>query len=175
MRLEPVFLVAPKPKPPSITQRRAFLLAGATFFVGLASGGACGYSLGASGSSVPSSPVGEQSGTLGAEQRLAEGTVLTPTGDTDLDELRRLAVTAPIEELVSRGPLFMHVREAQYPQDRVLWQGVGRMASAFIDREELRSRQLVLLVQQTIEHSNPPRELNLERYSRQLQKLLGGK
>jgi hypothetical protein len=42
MRLDPIYLVAPKPNPPSMPTRRAFLVAGATFTLGAAVGGACG-------------------------------------------------------------------------------------------------------------------------------------
>src|SRR5262245_48568230 len=106
MRLEPVFLVAPKPKPPSIPTRRAFLFIGISFAAGSTIGTACGYTLGRA--SVSGDPG-------------AGGELPPSSGDADLDELRRLAIAAPIEELVERRNLFIMMRNRTYPDDRYLW------------------------------------------------------
>ncbi|HEB52202.1 MAG TPA: hypothetical protein ENI87_02985 [bacterium] len=118
MRLEPVYLVAPKPKPPSVPTRRAFLLAGGTLFVGLGLGGACGY---AAGSGV-----------------LSE---LEPTGNAELDELRRLAVRAPIEELMDQAMLFLDLLRNNYPEDPFLWQGAKRIGEELLDNPAAANRR----------------------------------
>ncbi len=90
MKLNPVYLLAPKPKPQSIPSRRAFLIAGGTFLAGVGLGGACGYAAGARGSA----DVGDE---------------LKPTGDANLDRLRWLAVGATIEELIENRLGFLNV------------------------------------------------------------------
>ena len=155
MRLEPVFLVAPRPNPPSMTTRRAFLLAGGTFAVGAAVGGACGYSIGAK-----------------AEASAADGNQeLAPSGDVELDELRRLAVKAPISELVSQGVQFAYRRDTSYRTDEVLWKGISRLAHAAVDSPETIERGLLLVVIATIERGSPPSVLNLESLLPALRKL----
>jgi hypothetical protein len=146
MRLEPVYLVSPRPIPPAMSSRRAFLLAGATFVAGSALGGACGYSLAAS--------AGKEAGGGDAD--------LATSGDAELDELRRLAVKAPIEELVQRGVLFLNMRDTVYPKDEVLWRGVARLAQEIIARPDPIDRSLVLVVAATIERGGPPKDLKLE-------------
>src|SRR5262245_35073736 len=113
MKLEPVFLVAPKVSAGSVPTRRAFIFAGAAFLGGAVFGTACGYSLGAAAGPTPSP---------------SEPAAPASTGDAKLDELRRLAVTAPIEELVAEHLDFVWWRERHYPNDAVLWQGVSRLA-----------------------------------------------
>lgn len=111
MRLDAVYLVAPVPKPPSVPTRRAFLVAGATFCAGLGLGGACGYAVG----------VGRGAGPAGEEE-------LPTTGNAELDELRRLAVQAPIEELVEKWLYFLDSFAQHYRRDEVLPRGVARLA-----------------------------------------------
>lgn len=125
MRLDPVFVVAPQPAPPSMPTRRAFLLAGATFTLGAAVGGVGGYAIGSARASTVH----------------AAGADLAPTGDHELDELRRLAISAPIEELIEKRLVFLRSLGMSYPRDESLWQGVVRLADAlrtdpsFPDRE----------------------------------------
>ena len=140
MRLEPVFLVAPRPKPPSMTTRRAFLLAGGTFAVGAAVGGACGYSIGAK-----------------AEAGAAEGDLeLAPSGDVELDELRRLAVKAPISELVEKRLVFLNCVTKIYPKDLVLWRGVARLVDAVLSPEPFSDRRIFAKwIAQVIEAADP--------------------
>lgn len=134
MRLEPVFLVAPKPKPPSIPKRRAFLIAGATFFVGLASGGACGYSIASSRS--PDADSGGDKPTPVQDQKLPV------TGDPELDELRRLATRASLDELVATRVHFAHSVSKTYRDDEFLWLGMERLAREVIGRESVPDRRL---------------------------------
>jgi len=109
MRLDPVLLAAPSGPPALVPTRRAFMLGGTLFAAGLSLGGACGYAIGSRR-------------TEGGEE------VEVSTGDADLDELRRLAVKAPIEELVKHRLVFVNATFADYPKDATLWKGIGRLA-----------------------------------------------
>ena len=129
MRLEPVYLVAPPPVSPTQTSRRAFLLAGGAFVFGSALGGACGYSLGASAGGGGAGDVVE-----------AE---LKPSGDVELDELRRLAVKAPIEELVDRKLKFLDGVTKGYPLDAICWRGVERLADEYIGNPRIADRRAI--------------------------------
>ena len=131
MRIDPVFLVAPKPVVPSMPTRRAFLLAGSTFAVGVSFGGACGYAVGAGKS-------GEGGGEGKAKAKEEE---LPPTNDVELDELRRLAVKAPIEELVERRLVFIAALSIDYRKDEVLWRGVGRLCDEVLSRQDYPERR----------------------------------
>lgn len=127
MKLEPVYLLAPKPKPPSIPSRRAFLIAGGTFLAGVGLGGACGYAVGVGGS-------GEVDNGEGA---------LKPTGDPLLDELRRLAVKAPIDELMEKHMPFLDHLTSKYAADSTLWGGVERICQEVISNPRIASRRSV--------------------------------
>lgn len=141
MRLDPVFLVAPKPTPPSMPTRRAFLVAGATFSFGVAIGGACGYSVGAARAAA-AAPAGEPE--------------LESSGDADLDELRRLAVKAPIEELIERRLVFLSCVAKEYRRDAILWLGVERLAHTVQRDSQFPDRRIsARLLAQTIELADP--------------------
>jgi len=127
MRLEPVYLVAPKQKPPSIPTRRAFLLAGGTFAVGLGLGSACGYAMGSGRGDAADASASPE---------------LVPSGDADLDELRRLAVKAPIEELVAKRFDFLSHLYKTYTEDEIAWQGVGRLAEAALSNTGFPDRRM---------------------------------
>jgi hypothetical protein len=126
IRLEPIYLLAPKPKQPSVPTRRAFLIAGGTFFAGIGLGGACGYAAGSARSD----------GETAAD-------ALMPTGDADLDELRRLAIEAPIEELTSQWFPFLTLLHDTYQSDEVLWQGAKRICDEAINNESLIDRSKI--------------------------------
>lgn len=136
-----VYLVPPDPTPPSMPTRRAFLIAGVTFAFGAAAGGACGYSIGAAGA---------------VDAAVADDRELEPSGDADLDELRRLAVKAPIEELIEKRLVFLSCVAQDYRRDGVLWSGVERLCDSvradigFPDR-----RVSARLLAQTIELADP--------------------
>ncbi len=137
MKLDPIFLVAPKPAVPSMPTRRAFLLAGTTFALGTGLGGACGYAIAAK-----AEPVVEEE--------------LKPSGDVDLDELRRLAVKAPIEELVGQRMLFLNLMSTDYRKDVVLWRGFERLCDA-IERDPTfpDRRSIANVLAQTIDLGDP--------------------
>lgn len=133
MRLDPVYVLAPKPKPPSIPTRRAFLFAGGTFLAGLSIGGACGYAAGVR--SAGGSPAGE------------EGPKLPPSsGDAELDELRRLALVAPIEELVANWSYFLDEFALSYRNDTHLPEGVLRLAGFVESNVDYEQRKLLARV-----------------------------
>ena len=151
MKLDPVFLVAPVPSHATMPSRRAFLIAGCTFTLGTAIGGACGYSLGARSTTSASD------GTSGED--------LKPTGDADLDELRRLAVKAPIEELLQHRMTFVGCLVAEYPDDAFLWRGADRLCEAVVDGVRIEQRQVFALVlKETIEGSKSQHAAPLQKW-----------
>lgn len=157
MKLEPVFLVSPKVPVASVPTRRAFLFAGAAFFGGAVLGTACGYTLGTS---------------VATAHLPAEPPQPAKTGNAELDELRRLAVSAPIEELVNMYGKFMWLRDLNYVTDEVLWKGVGRLADEALKNTQLRDRRdIAALVAASIEQGDPPTALNLKQWLPQLKRL----
>ncbi len=126
MRLDTACFVAPKPKVPSMPTRRAFLLAGGMFLSGSMIGVSCGYSAGYAAGKSAAEP-------KEASAAKAPEFDLSPSGDIELDELRRLAVKAPLDELFERGLLFLSSRVAPYKDDVILWHGVDRMSKEILD------------------------------------------
>lgn len=140
MKLDPVYLVSPKPVSPPMPTRRAFLIAGSTFTLGTAVGGACGYSLGVS--------------TQG--QQAAPGDDYEPSGDVELDELRRLAVKAPIEELYQKRVPFTLAVANDYRRDRFLWRGIERLGNVVAADVGIADRRMAAkLIAQIIELAEP--------------------
>ncbi len=129
MRLEPVYLVAPKPKPPSMPTRRALLGMGVALLAGGGIGSAFGYA-------------------LGRRQRDAAadlpGEIDTPSGDPEVDELRRLAVQAPIEELMAQAGPFLVMLGQRQAMDVVAWRGVDRIAEQLLGRPDLPQRGMLV-------------------------------
>lgn len=129
--------------------RRAILIAGGAFSVGVSLGGAFGYIASASATSAGAA-------ARNGEPDLAAG--LAPTGDSDLDELRAWALKDPIEELLRHLPIFLEQLSSTYPDDTYLWHGVARLADAVLSAAPLqwpRLGQRVLV--QTIEGADPQR------------------
>jgi hypothetical protein len=143
MKLEPVYLVGPKKKQPSMPSRRAFLMAGGALCFGTVFGGACGYA-------------------LGSARAEAASEELAPSGDADLDELRRLAVKAPLEELVRHAVPFLSERALRYHGDKTLWVGLGRIARAVVAQPDRFESYVVIMTRTAIEDGNPPEELRLD-------------
>ena len=146
MKLEPVYLVAPK-RVPSMPTRRAFLIAGGTFVLGSGLGGACGYAMGAR--------------PVDANGKATEGGVpveaeLEKSGDVELDELRRLAVKAPIAELLERRVMFVVAATKLYRTDAVVWKGIARMSDAILSTPSIVDRRVTAqYLAQEIERSDP--------------------
>ena len=142
MRIEPIYLLAPKPKPPSIPTRRAFLIAGGTFFAGIGLGGACGYAAG----------IGASGNEGGTKTKNETG----PTGDANLDRLRWLAVDASIDVLIDNRNAFLNVLSSAYPKDLIAWQGVDRLVEAILDGRQLpNTRAFAQYLSQVIERGDP--------------------
>ena len=157
MRIEPIYLLAPKPKPPSIPTRRAFLIAGGTFFAGIGLGGACGYAAGISGT-------GEGSG---AQEKLPES-----SGNAELDELRRLAIKAPIEELAGKWLYFTDMYASTYRKDEHLGTGLERLANYVIANEAIEQRKLIARsLSQAIKKAEPQLQDRLESQAMQLDRV----
>ncbi|MCA8973367.1 MAG: hypothetical protein KDC98_01530 [Planctomycetes bacterium] len=145
MKLEPVYLLAPEPEPPSMPTRRAFLLAGGMFAAGSICGGACGYTIG-----VVSSQ---------GEEKVGE---FAPSGDRELDYWRNLAVKAPLDELFARAPNFLTAQMADYKNDEVLWRGVDRLSHEIISNPDRRVGHVVIgVIIQNIQYLTSPPELKL--------------
>ena len=125
MRLDPVLLAAPNAPPALMPTRRAFVLGGAMFATGLSLGGACGYAIGSRRTEEP-----------GKEEDLAS------SGDADLDELRRLAVKAPIEELVKHRATFLTYISRTYRRDSILWRGVDRLVDEILNNDRFPERAM---------------------------------
>jgi hypothetical protein len=137
MRLDPVYVVAPRVASPSMPTRRAFLLASGTFAVGATLGGACGYAVGSH-----AAPAADPSkAPPPAEPAVDEP--LKPSGDVELDELRHLAVKAPIEELAKNDLLFLTYFGRRYRTDQILWRGVERLAVEVLRRQDYPQRRIV--------------------------------
>jgi hypothetical protein len=127
--------------------RRAFLLTGGAFAMGVGLGGACGYA------------AGVQRGQGDQVERPAPDEPLAPSGDADLDELRRLAVKAPIEELVEHRLTFVYTATTTYRSDKVLWRGIERLCDAALSSREIPNKRIFAkALAQVIELGEP--ELN---------------
>jgi hypothetical protein len=139
--------------------RRAFLVAGATFTFGAALGGACGYSIGAA--SVPA-----------AAQPDPVDAPLEPSGDADLDELRRLAVKAPIEELIEKRLWFLRSIGAVYRRDDILWEGLVRLSQAVESDVAFPDRFIAArLIAQDVEYADPDYRSKFEEIGKAMRRL----
>jgi hypothetical protein len=94
---------------------------GIAFVTGGVIGSACGYAAGRAGQAKP------------VDASTTEE--LQPTGNADLDEMRRLAVKAPIEELMGHAWSFLRAVAQEYRDDEIAWRGVGRIASQLVRNE----------------------------------------
>lgn len=163
MKIEPIYLLAPEAKPTvrSMTSRRAFLLAGSMFAAGTLVGGACGYTLGAA---KTEDSAGAAPGVVPEpKQKKPDEIVLEPSGDATLDELRRLAVKAPIEELVEKASMFLLLKARDYRDDTLLWAGLKRLAKDATENPDSRlDRMSLIVISRQIQHQSPPAELELE-------------
>lgn len=119
MKIDPVYLVQPRPT------RRAFLLAGSAFAGGVVVGGAGGFAIGV-----------RSAAGVGIETPA----VLRPSGNAELDDLRRLAVEAPIEELTRRGPEFIAAFNRNFSDDAILARGVRRLAERVVSDDAVPAR-----------------------------------
>jgi hypothetical protein len=152
MRIEPVYLVYPPARAPQPPTRRAFLLAGAAFAGGTLVGGACGYTVGA---------------------RLAAPVAEPEKLDVRLKELRRLAVDAPVEELVGKWGEWFSWFNFDYPDDVVLWRGLDRLAEWALENQTVADEPILtmLLEMSKIDKRQPESTLKRSRARLQAVKL----
>ncbi|MFT4839746.1 MAG: hypothetical protein ACI8UD_000201 [Planctomycetota bacterium] len=149
MHLKPVYLLAPKPEPPTVPSRRAFMIAGGTFLAGAALGGACGYAAGSSA----------------VVEAHDDPKPLQPSGNAELDELRRLALAAPIDELVKHWPYFADTFATSYRKDEHLPNGIERLIHYVKNNENIdRRRVFARVLAQTIELGEPSLQKKLGHY-----------
>ncbi|MCA8978066.1 MAG: hypothetical protein KDC98_25290 [Planctomycetes bacterium] len=153
MRLDPVYVLAPKKTPRPASTRRMFLLTGGAFVAGAAVGGACGYSMGVAASQPQEAPrQPEENATPEYEK----------SGNHELDELRRLAVKAPLDELFDKSVMFLTMQMSDYKTDPVLWYGVDRMSKEIIDNPDRKVDYMVIaVVIENIKFLEPPEKLGL--------------
>ncbi|MBL9075878.1 MAG: hypothetical protein JNL08_00155 [Planctomycetes bacterium] len=122
-----------------VSSRRAFVIAGATFVVGATLGGGVGYRT-----------------AVGASQADVDRPADPPPEDDELVELRRLAVDAPIEELIARRLVFLRCATVSYRTDTVLWRGIERLCDAVVRDPAFPDRRLSgRLLAQIIEYAEP--------------------
>lgn len=138
MRLDQAGNVLSKPKVPSMPTRRAFVISGCTFAMGLTVGGACGYSAVVAAAGVPADGAG------------------AAVADPDLHELRRLAVVAPIDELMVHRAAFISLISDTYRHDEVLWRGGDRLCDAVLRGPVPEGRLLALALCGVIERGEEP-------------------
>lgn len=120
MRLEPVFLVAPRPQPPSMPTRRAILLASGTFLGGAVLAFAAQSLTGHRSRTDP--PAADDATAVWLRRVCHDGT--------------------PIEQLIAcRGALLYHIR-AGTADDRLL-HGLKRLAVFAIDSPKTPQRQQI--------------------------------
>lgn len=108
-----------------VSSRRAFVIAGATFVVGATLGGGVGYRT-----------------AVGASQADVDRPADPPPEDDELVELRRLAVDAPIEELIAKRAVFVNCLTQSYSDDPALWRGLKRIVEAVLADPHIQDRRV---------------------------------
>ncbi|MFK7742303.1 MAG: hypothetical protein AB8H80_18460 [Planctomycetota bacterium] len=72
----------------------------------------------------------------------AAGGLRKPSGDAVLDDMRRLAIEAPIEELVSKRHDFIDLYQRSYETDRIVRHGIGRIAKETLRNDSVPERAI---------------------------------
>lgn len=147
MKLEPVYLVAPPPPRPTVSTRRAFLLAGSCLLVGAAAGFAGGRLTVAAGPR-PSDP-NQPDPTLPPEP--------PPIADDRLLWLwQQCDEATPTATLLrNRGAVLQHL--PRRPDDARLWRGVERMVYAVLSDPQLPDRRRIAIeLLDVLEHGPTP-------------------
>ena len=125
---------------------------------GVGLGGACGYAVGVGANRE--APVEKPSDAP------------APSGDAQLDELRRIAVSAPIEELVEKRDAIIHFATGAYPRDEYLWQGIERLAKATLIGHAIPNRRpFAMWLAQFIERGDQRVAGRLTKYVTDLRKV----
>ncbi|MCB9876977.1 MAG: hypothetical protein H6835_05170 [Planctomycetes bacterium] len=82
-----------------------------------------------------------------------------------LDELRRLATKAPIEELIEKRDDFVRHLYKTYTQDKIAWTGIARLAEATISGAAISNRRIFARwLAQVISGADPSVRTGCERY-----------
>lgn len=124
MRLDPVYVVAPRPAPPSIPTRRALLIAGAGALGAFCAGIATGWTW--RGPAAPPTEPGSQPGD---------------STDETLRWLQDLAApSSPVDGLVTNFMAFVWMVPRRYPDHPELWDGMVRLAQEVLKNEALSDR-----------------------------------
>jgi hypothetical protein len=125
MRIDAVYLLSPRPT----HTRRAFLFAaGGAFAGGVVVGGLGGFAIGSGrAASVPPTD-----------------SAPPPAENQELEELRRLAVQAPIEELAGNWREFLERRDTAYADDAVLVVGLVRLSEYLVSNPSAPNRRRVV-------------------------------
>jgi hypothetical protein len=133
MKLEPVFVVAPRPEAPAITTRRAFLAMAGSFALGAATGFAVDRYRAPPPGPKPRPP------------------------DLRLEWLHNLCIdsTSLADLIADRAAVVQYI--PQYPGDAVLWHGVYRLATGIIADVDLPGRErLAIEVLDLLDHGPQP-------------------
>jgi hypothetical protein len=121
MKLEPVYLLAPKPAPKSMPTRRAWLLAGCAFAAGVVGGSACQSWFGVGKPETP------------------------PQIDPMRDWLQKVcADSTPIEQLLQYR-LSLYMQLPKWSDDALLWRGIDRLVAIVMSKADLADRKRVAL------------------------------
>lgn len=118
MKIDPVYLLAPEPKPPAVPTRRAFLLAGVAGFAGIGAG----YVLSAATSTATTETPSTAQGADEATERIRWAEDLASHG---------------VDEILDNLPAFLgvvHEANALRSDRVVLWSGVRKAAEAIVNR-----------------------------------------
>ena len=79
------------------------------------------------------------------EAAAVEPVTLPRSGDPDLDELRRIAVNAPVDELTRNRMLILGNVVFDYRSDEYLWRGMARLCDIVLADASLPDRRLFAL------------------------------
>ena len=97
---------------------------------------------------------------------------MKPTGDSQLDELRRLAVQAPDHELFSKALTFLDLLREHYSTDAALWHGAERIGKGILNDQKFQSRRgLAKWLCQVIRRNDPTMSPLLQKLLPELEKV----
>lgn len=131
MEVEPVYVVVADART-NAPSRRSFLAAGLAF--------ACGGVLGSTSGFVAAN--WSSGAAVGAR-------------DEELERLRRLAVLAPVDELLDEGWTFLARLGCDYREDADLWHGFERLAARITEPgADPRCRELAMFAREVLARSS---------------------
>lgn len=149
MEVEPVYVVVADAST-NAPSRRSFLAAGLAF--------ACGGALGSTSGFVAAqwSSAGAKSGAR----------------DEELERLRRLAVLAPVDELLDEGWTFLARLGCDYREDPDLWRGFERLAARITEPgADPRYRELAMFAREVLSRSSASADATRARWASLLEEV----